>query len=492
MDALMEDIGNEYFNILLWNSLLQDLERDGFGNITTCKMHDLVHDLGQELSKHHSITLEAVQELNHISKSIYLRLNTGVSNIKPKILKKNFERVPVLYTKARILGDVLPYFKHLTVLVLNTNEDIELPRSLSKMKTLGELKHLRGKLELYGLGDIYSVDEASDASLCTKSNIERLKLEWNKNEDEVENIEYNDEEVMKGFKPHANLKELTVVHFEGEKFASWITMMINLVKITLKSCNRCKKIPPLGHLPKLVEVEINGMIIAKVIGSDICGGQGRGSIELSESGAEKTVTTLYPSLTKLILRGLPRVEEWIEPVMCKDGEDQGNMLVFPKLEVLEIISCSKLTKIPSSCFPSLKKLEIKDLDSSVILETMSKSPSSLVNLRLLNIKNGGRGTSSIIKDLLSLTSLELNNCTGLSCLTIGTALEKLKVSNCPGLTNIGVLEKAGALRHLMIVRCPKYVVFSQSLSSTLVKLKLGPSSEELDEFPWPFLCDFIS
>ncbi|KAK1401965.1 hypothetical protein POM88_001570 [Heracleum sosnowskyi] len=314
--ALMEAIGNDYFNILLWNSLLQDLERDEFGNITTFKMHDL----GQELSKHHSITLEAVQELNHISKSIYLRLNTGVPNIKPTILKKNFERVQVLYAKARILGDVLPYFKHLTVLVLNTNEDIELPRSLSKMKylkyldiscfcsrlpsyisefcnlqtlrvwkldevpkkfcnlinlrhlfikmaysksrcmfvgierltclqtlphfvvsrvqncivgQLGGLKHLKGKLELYGLGNRYSMDEAREASLCTKSNIELLKLEWSKNEDEVENREYNDEEVMKGLKPHANLKELTIVHFKGQKFASWITMMINLVKITL-------------------------------------------------------------------------------------------------------------------------------------------------------------------------------------------------------------------------------------------------------------------
>ncbi|XVE80874.1 hypothetical protein DITRI_Ditri15bG0016100 [Diplodiscus trichospermus] len=44
-----EDIGNEYFNCLLSNSLLQDVEKDLHGSITGCKMHDLVHDLAQSI-----------------------------------------------------------------------------------------------------------------------------------------------------------------------------------------------------------------------------------------------------------------------------------------------------------------------------------------------------------------------------------------------------------------------------------------------------------
>ena len=40
-----EDIGKEYFMELLWRSFFQDVENDGLGNIESCKMHDLIHDL---------------------------------------------------------------------------------------------------------------------------------------------------------------------------------------------------------------------------------------------------------------------------------------------------------------------------------------------------------------------------------------------------------------------------------------------------------------
>ncbi|XP_010918020.1 putative disease resistance protein RGA3 [Elaeis guineensis] len=41
----LENIGNQFFNNLLWRSFFQDAEKDSDGNVTVCKMHDLVHDL---------------------------------------------------------------------------------------------------------------------------------------------------------------------------------------------------------------------------------------------------------------------------------------------------------------------------------------------------------------------------------------------------------------------------------------------------------------
>ncbi|XP_048442480.1 putative disease resistance protein RGA4 [Pyrus x bretschneideri] len=53
-DLEMEDIGMEYFHILLQNSLLQDLTKDDFGVVAKCKMHVLVHDFAELVSKSES------------------------------------------------------------------------------------------------------------------------------------------------------------------------------------------------------------------------------------------------------------------------------------------------------------------------------------------------------------------------------------------------------------------------------------------------------
>ncbi|XVF30981.1 hypothetical protein REPUB_Repub16aG0106000 [Reevesia pubescens] len=44
--------GEDYFNCLASRSFFQDFEKDADGNITSCKMHDLVHDFVRFLSKH--------------------------------------------------------------------------------------------------------------------------------------------------------------------------------------------------------------------------------------------------------------------------------------------------------------------------------------------------------------------------------------------------------------------------------------------------------
>ncbi|GKV45250.1 hypothetical protein SLEP1_g52359 [Rubroshorea leprosula] len=54
----MEDIGDRYFNSLSSYSLFQDAERDSYGSIIACKMHDLVHDLAQFVSKSQTLILE--------------------------------------------------------------------------------------------------------------------------------------------------------------------------------------------------------------------------------------------------------------------------------------------------------------------------------------------------------------------------------------------------------------------------------------------------
>ena len=255
-------------------------------------------------------------------------------------------------------------------------------------------------------------------------------------------------------------------------------MMNNLVKILLVGCNRCTEFPSLGQLPKLKKINLQGMENLKVMGNYL--------LESLDSAATKTVTTMYPSLMTITLYRLEKLEEWTEEVMSTGSHDQS---VFPKLESLEITYCPRLRKIPNSCFPSLKELKITDLDSSVILETMSKKVTSLKHLELLNIRNGGDSSlysssscsnmDFMIEEMLKnnslcLTSLRLIDCGGLKC---------------PRPSNINLVEGSVGLKDIEIWKCPSSLlerVFAQTRSSTLDRLSLGPFSEDLDEFPWPF------
>ncbi|XP_021768158.1 putative disease resistance protein RGA3 [Chenopodium quinoa] len=49
-DQSLEELAEEYFLILLQRCFFQDIKRDEWGNISSCKMHDFMHDLAQEVA----------------------------------------------------------------------------------------------------------------------------------------------------------------------------------------------------------------------------------------------------------------------------------------------------------------------------------------------------------------------------------------------------------------------------------------------------------
>ncbi|KAL5565468.1 hypothetical protein UlMin_028632 [Ulmus minor] len=54
----LEDVGHEYFVDLLWRSFFQEATRDELGNLTSCKMHDLIHDLAISVAGKGIVTLD--------------------------------------------------------------------------------------------------------------------------------------------------------------------------------------------------------------------------------------------------------------------------------------------------------------------------------------------------------------------------------------------------------------------------------------------------
>jgi hypothetical protein len=209
------------------------------------------------------------------------------------------------------------------------------------MKELGKLSHLRKKLSIRNLRDVANAQDALDANLKGKEKIEELRLIWDGNTDDTQ----QEREVLEKLEPSENVKQLAINGYGGTMFPGWLgnSSFLNMVALTLSGCKNCISLPPLGQLPSLEELHIEGFDDVVAVGSEFYG---------SDPSMEKP----FKSLKILKFEGMRNWQEWNTDVAG----------AFPHLAKLLIAGCPELTNGLPNHLPSLLILEIQACPQLVV------------------------------------------------------------------------------------------------------------------------------
>ncbi|CAN6693150.1 unnamed protein product [Malus baccata var. baccata] len=153
----MEDIGNEYFDILLQCSLFQDAQMDYNGIISKCKMHNLVHDLAELVFKSESLT----GELRDIDDRLEIRHAARVStSILEKISEGSAGKLRSLFSNGgEDPSNILPRFKTLRILNLSNANTEVFPNAVARLKHLRylDISKTRFKVLPNSIGMLYNL-----------------------------------------------------------------------------------------------------------------------------------------------------------------------------------------------------------------------------------------------------------------------------------------------------------------------------------------------
>ncbi|XP_058181270.1 putative disease resistance RPP13-like protein 1 [Rhododendron vialii] len=336
----------------------------------------------------------------------------------------------------------------------------------SAITELGNLIQLRGTLNISGLENVADAQDARKANLKDKQGLDVLLMEWSDISDNSRN-ESVESKVLDMLEPHKNLKELSIKGYGGLTFPNWVenSLFSNMVYLKFQNCEKCTSLPPLGQLPMLAELYIQGMKAIGIVGLEFYG-LGRSSP--------------FPSLEILTFNDMPNWKDWT-PFGVEEGAQ-----AFACLSKLSIIRCPKLLHELPRNLPRLKKLNIEECPVLVVAwgpnptqlnEVRNMLPfDSLNSLHLKDVLTPDSfcipkfGNQIVLKNtrhslLSSLTFLKVENIRGHTCLPSWffqglTGLLELYLSGFEELTllwknEVRLQGRLPALRRLTIGGCPK-------------------------------------
>lgn len=335
-----------------------------------------------------------------------------------------------------------------------------------RIRNLGNLSQLQGKLSILKLQNIANMEEVTDANLKSKHKIQDLTMEWS------DNLCTADEDslVLEMLEPHENLKKLTIESYRGSKFPFWIghPSFSSMVELNLKNCRNCRGLPSLGRLPSLKVLQISGMDEVRRVDDRFY-------------GKVSTSFRPFPSLESLTFEDMPNWEFWF-PFSNRDAAVL--QTIFPCLVELNIWKCPKLIfELIHPCLPSFATLDVPERPD--ILPHVQ-----FPFLRELNITDvTGWMCGLHINDLRSLFALtKLTVARIPELVSIGERmpleLEYLEISDCARLEKLpNGLHRHKSLKELRIGHCPRLVSFPETGLPPMLRILVLDGCEGLKLLP---------
>ncbi|XP_039162724.1 putative disease resistance protein At3g14460 [Eucalyptus grandis] len=335
------------------------------------------------------------------------------------------------------------------------------PDKGSRLKELKNLSHLQGELFISELQKVEKVRDAVDANLIGKRGLSNLFLHWGENFGNLRNGKH-EALVLHYLRPHINLEHLSILHYGGERFPSWLDgpSYSKIVSLCLRDCPNVTLLPPLGQLPSLRELSLEGLHAISTIGPEFYGGK-----------------RPFSSLTTLKMEEMLAWKDWTHHA---GGQEED--VLFSCLQHLVVRGCHSLVGTLPGRLDLLKKLEIY---SSPHLNS-STNVVCLPSLCELSIEDCSEEILKILVNLTSLTFLKIKNIAKLVCFDHGftsylVKLKELYVRRCDKLNylwqNGNEMQNLTCLQSVVIDRCPQFTSFVAGdgeieLSCNLEKIEL--------------------